>query len=134
MRHAEVRYFHGVHPHEVVLTERGREQAGAAARALQAIRFDRVLTSGLPRTVETARVVAPGVEPERHDALREIESGDVRGLEPDEVQRMMEAAFRGVVPPDTAFLAGETIGALTERVLPAIDALLADKGWDVALL
>ncbi len=31
MRHAQVRYFEGLHPHEVVLTERGREQAQAAA-------------------------------------------------------------------------------------------------------
>lgn len=134
MRHAEVRYFEGVHPHEVVLTERGREQAAAAARALRGVRFDRVLTSGLPRTIETARLVAPGIEPERHDALREIESGDVRGIDPVEVQRMMEIAFRGIVPPETTFLGGETIGALVDRVLPAIDALLADGRWDVVLL
>ena len=134
MRHAEVRYFEGVHPEHVVLTERGRVQAASAAAALGAIGFDRVLTSGLERTLETARIVAPGAEPESRYELREIESGDIRPLPPDEVQAMMTAAFRGIVPLDTRFLGGETIGELLDRVLPEIDALLADPDWDVVLL
>ena len=134
MRHAQVRYFEGVHPEQVLLTDEGRRQAQAAAAALAGVRFDRVLTSGLPRTLETARIVAPEVEPEEHPALREIESGDIRGLESDEVQAMMSSAFRGVVPPETQFLGGETIGALIDRVLPELDALLADESWDVVLL
>lgn len=134
MRHAEVRYFEGVHPEHVVLTERGRVQAEAAAAELRDVPFDRVLTSGLERTLETARIVAPEHEPESHYALREIESGDIRGTSPDEVQAMMTAAFRGVVPLGTPFLGGETIGDLLDRVLPEVDALVADDGWDVALL
>ena len=48
---------------------------------------------------------------------------------------MMTSAFRGgVVPPETQFLGGETIGALLDRVLPELDQLLADEGWDVVLL
>lgn len=134
MRHAEVRYFAGVAPEEVRLTELGRRQAEAAAAALAAVRFDRVVTSGLPRTLETARIVAPGLEPESRPALREIESGDVRGLAPERVQALMAAAFRGVVPRELRFLDGESIGELLDRVLPAIDDLLAEDGWDVLLL
>jgi probable phosphoglycerate mutase len=134
MRHAEVRYFEGVEPEKVVLTDRGREQAVAAAAALRAIAFDRVLTSGLERTLETARIVAPGREAETHYALREIVSGDIRPLAPDEVQAMMTAAFRGIVPLDTRFLGGETIGELLDRVLPELEELLADPDWDIALL
>jgi probable phosphoglycerate mutase len=134
MRHAEVRYFEGVHPEHVVLTERGREQANAAAAALHGIPFDRVVTSGLERTLETARIVAPGVAPEARYGLREIESGDIRDLAPDEVQAMMTAAFKGVVPLDTRFLGGETIGELVDRVDAEVDALLSDESWDVALL
>jgi broad specificity phosphatase PhoE len=133
MRHAQVRYFEGVHPEQVLLTEEGRAQAEAAAAALREIRFDRVVTSGLTRTEETARIVAPGIEPEPRRDLREIESGDLRGLEPHVVQEMMATAFRGVVPLDTQFLGGETVGALLDRVLPAVDRLLADESWDVLL-
>jgi broad specificity phosphatase PhoE len=134
MRHAQVRYFQGIRAEDVQLTDVGRRQAEAAAAELAAIRFDRVVTSGLPRTLETARIVAPGREPERRPALREIESGDIRGLEADAVQELMTSAFRGVVPPGTAFLGGETVGELQARVLPELDALLADGDWDVALL
>jgi len=134
MRHAEVCYFQGVDPEHVVLTEDGRAQAEAAAHALRDVAFERVVTSGLTRTVETARIVAPGHEPEARYDLREIESGDIRELPPDEVQRMMTAAFRGVVPLDTRFLGGETIGEFLDRVLPEIDALLAEDDWDTALL
>ncbi|MFL5912967.1 MAG: histidine phosphatase family protein [Gaiellaceae bacterium] len=134
MRHAAVRYFEGVHPEQVVLTEGGRVQAESAAAELRDVAFDRVVTSGLERTLETARIVAPGLDPESRYELREIESGDIRELAPDEVQTMMTAAFRGVVPLETRFLGGETIGALLDRALPELDALLADADWDVALL
>ena len=66
MRHAQVRYFRGEHPHDVLLTDAGRTQAAAAAEALREVSFDRVITSGLPRTLETARAIAP-----EHDARRE---------------------------------------------------------------
>jgi broad specificity phosphatase PhoE len=134
MRHAQVRYFEGLHPHEVLLTPEGRHQAAAARDALQEIRFDRVVTSGLPRTLETAQIVAPYTEPESEHALREIESGELRGLDPQAVQAMMTTAFRGVVALDARFLGGETIGELFDRVVPPLQALLGDPGWDVLLL
>jgi broad specificity phosphatase PhoE len=134
MRHAQVRYFEGLDPEQVVLTEDGRLQAGAARDALARVRFDRVVTSGLTRTLETAGIVAPGIEAEGRYGLREIESGEIRGLAPDAVQEMMATAFRGVVPLDTRFLGGESIAELFDRVLPEIDGLLADESWDVLLL
>ena len=134
MRHAQVRYFQGVHPEQVVLTDEGRRQAEAAAEELSAIRFDRVVTSGLARTLETARIVARGTEPEHRYELREIESGDIRGLDPAEVQELMTTAFRGVVPLDARFLGGEAAGSLIDRVWGELDGLLADESWDVALL
>jgi probable phosphoglycerate mutase len=41
--------------------------------------------------------------------------------------------FRGVVPLERRFLGGETIGELFDRVLPAVERLLADEGWDTML-
>jgi broad specificity phosphatase PhoE len=134
MRHAQVQYFQGEHPHDVVLTDAGREQARAAAQALRGVRFDRVITSGLPRTLETAAAIAPGAEPERNPQLREIESGELRGVAPEAVQEMMMTAFRGIVPLETRFLGGETIGELLDRVYPELDRLVAEQSWDTALL
>jgi probable phosphoglycerate mutase len=134
MRHAQVQYFAGVAPADVALTERGREQAQAAAEALAEIEFDFVVTSGLARTLETARIVVPTAEPESWPGLREIESGELRGVDPNAVQEMMTDAFRGAVPRDRRFLGGETIGELVDRVGAELDRLLADSAWDVCLL
>lgn len=134
MRHAQVRYFEGVDPERVVLTEDGRGQAAAAAQALAGVPFDRVVTSGLVRTLETAGIVAPGVQPEGRYALREIESGELRGVAPETVQEMMSSAFRGTVPLDARFLGGESIGELFDRALPELASLLAEPDWDVLLL
>jgi broad specificity phosphatase PhoE len=136
MRHARVAYFEDgrpVQPETVSLTEEGREQARAAAVALEGLRFDRVITSGLPRTLETARIVAPDAEPESWPELREIESGRLGNIAEDELERAFVEVWRDVVPEETKFLGGETIGALLDRVLPALDRLLADPDWDIVL-
>jgi probable phosphoglycerate mutase len=137
MRHGQVAYFEPdgrpVNPHEVSLTPAGREQAAAAAEALSGISFDRVVTSGLPRTVETAAIVSPGVEAESWRELRELESGRLDAIPEDELEDTFLRAFRGVVPLGSRFLGGETVGDLLDRVLPAVDRLFADPGWDVAL-
>jgi broad specificity phosphatase PhoE len=136
MRHARVVYFEDgrpVQPETVPLTEEGREQARAAAAVLEGIRFNRVITSGLPRTLETARIVAPDSDPESWPELREIEPGLLGDIPEDELERAFVEAWRDVVPEETKFLGGETIGALLDRVLPALDRLLADPDWDIVL-
>jgi broad specificity phosphatase PhoE len=136
MRHARVAYFEDgrpLRPEAVPLTEEGRAQARAAAEVLAGIAFDRVITSGLPRTLETARIVAPDREPESWPELREIESGRLADVPEDELERMFVEAWRDVVPEDVRFLGGETIGSLLDRVLPAINRLLSDRNWDVVL-
>ena len=38
-----------------------------------------------------------------------------------------------MIPNETRFLRGESIGELFDRVLPAVERLVADDGWDTAL-
>jgi probable phosphoglycerate mutase len=136
MRHARVAYFEDgrpLRPDLVPLTDEGREQARAAAAVLDGIEFDRVVTSGLPRTLETARIVAPAAEPESWPELREIESGRLGDIPEDELERSFVETWRGVVPEEARFLAGEAVGSLLDRVLPAVDRIIADPDWDVVL-
>jgi broad specificity phosphatase PhoE len=136
MRHARVAYFEDgrpVQPETVPLTDQGRAQAAAAAAVLEGIRFDRVITSGLLRTLETARIVAPESEPESWPELREIESGRLADIPEDELERAFVEVWRDVVPEETKFLGGETIGSLLDRVLSALDRLLADPEWKIVL-
>jgi probable phosphoglycerate mutase len=137
MRHAEVSYFapdgSPVNPFDVSLNDEGIAQAEAAAEALGAVQLDRVVTSGLPRTLETAAIVAPGHEPESWPELAEIQGGRLSEIPPDALEREFVHAFRGVIPNETRFLRGESIGELFDRVLPALERLVADQSWDTAL-
>jgi broad specificity phosphatase PhoE len=136
MRHGRVAYFEDGRPLDpvaVTLTAEGREQARSARELLDGIEFDRVITSGLRRTVETASIVAPNLQPEEWPELREIESGRLADIPEDELERAFLDAWRDVVPEDTPFLGGETIASLLDRVLPAVERLLADPEWDVVL-
>jgi broad specificity phosphatase PhoE len=137
MRHAEVAYFveggRPVDPDDVPLTPEGEQQARAAAEALSGVEFDRVVTSGLRRTLETARMVAPNADVEEWPELVELRAGRLRDIPEDELEAAFTGAFQAIVPESTSFLGGETIGSLFDRVLPAVERLLADLGWDTAL-
>ncbi len=137
MRHAAVSYFGAdgqpVNPDEVPLTAEGEEQARLAAETLAAVHFDRVITSGLRRTVETARIVAPGAKPESWPALQELRAGRLEDISEDGLEVAFTGAFAGAVASEAMFLGGETIGSLMDRVVPALDELVADPHWDAAL-
>ena len=137
MRHAEVSYFSPdgtpVDPAEVPLNVDGVAQARAVAEAFRTIELDRVVTSGLPRTLETAGIVAPDAEPESWPDLREIQGGRLSEIPADALEREFVHAFRGVIPNEARFLRGESIGELFDRVLPAVDRLVGDDGWNTAL-
>jgi probable phosphoglycerate mutase len=137
MRHGQVAYFEAggkpIRPPDVSLTPEGVEQSRAAADMLAGVRFDRVVTSGLPRAIETARLVAPELEPESLPELRELESGRLRDIPADELEEAFVGAFRGAVSEDRRFLGGETVGALLDRVLAEVERLIADDDWDVLL-
>jgi probable phosphoglycerate mutase len=136
MRHAEVAYFAEDGKPLAVdapLTENGREQARAAAEQLAHLRFDRVITSSLRRTRETAEIVAPGRQPEVIPALDELRGGRLADIADDELVDAFTEAFQPVPSEDARFLNGERIGELLDRVLPAVDELLQDPTWEDAL-
>ena len=144
MRHGDVTYFddsgRAIDPETVPLNANGREQASAAGRvfAEQQVRFDRVIVSGLPRTVETAqRVLAETgqhIEMDIEPAWEEIRGGKLSGIPQQDIEAAFLGVFDGIVPESTRFLDGESIGALFDRVLPALTALREDASWDTALL
>jgi len=138
MRHGAVAYFdrdgRPVAPDDVPLTAEGRGQAAAAAALLDGTGLDRVVSSDLPRAVETAALVAPGCEVEAWPELREIAGDRFSSIPPAELEREFVGALHGIVPNDKRFLGGETIGELFDRVLPAVDRLLGDAKWDTALV
>ena len=133
LRHAEVSYFRADGtpeiPQTVALTDDGRAQAEAAFRALGKATFDRVVTSGLPRTNETARIVmrGRGLQIAEEEAFEEIRPGRLADIPAGEIERAFTRAF--VPDAGARFLGGETFGGLEQRVLPAWERLVADPEW-----
>ena len=144
MRHGSVTYFDEQGkpflPEQVPLNELGRAQATAAGKvfAQAGLKFDRVIVSGLPRTVETAtRVLAETgqqIALERWTDLEELRGGKLSAIPDESLKEAFVGAFDGLVPEERQFLGGETIGQLMDRVHPCIDRLREDKSWDTVLL
>lgn len=144
MRHGSVTYFDAagkpILPEQVPLNELGRSQATAAGKvfAQEGLRFDKVIVSGLPRTVETAGLVlaetGQQIELEVWPELEELRGGKLSAIPDEALREAFVGAFDGLVPEHKRFLGGESIGELIDRVHPCIDRLRADKSWDTVLL
>jgi broad specificity phosphatase PhoE len=126
-------------PDVVVLSEKGQAQADATGVYLRIIgieKFDRVISSTLPRTVETAERVMAALghpeEPDQVEALKEIRTGSSH-IPTAELPQAFLGMVDHRVSGDQRFLRGENVAALQARIEPALQALLDDKGWDTAL-
>lgn len=144
MRHGAVDYFDAsgrpYPPDDVPLTDAGVEQARAmgATFAAAGLTIDRAITSGLVRTRQTAEQVldAAGLAPtiEHWPELREIQPGHLPSIAEADLRAAFISAFEGPVPRGMRFLQGETIGAMLDRTLPALQRLLAEGDWDTVLM
>jgi probable phosphoglycerate mutase len=138
MRHGDVDYFAAdgrvYRPATVPLNADGRLQAEAAGRELATVPLDRVVTSGLRRSVETAELVLSGraLAVENRAELREIEPGKLLSsltASPEEIAQGFLGALDVGVTRDTRFLGGETFGEVADRVWPCFESLLGDRDW-----
>ena len=140
MRHGDVQYFvtdrEPAASQSVELTERGREQARAAGRALRTVRFDRVITSGLDRVIETARIVldtsdhADQPEIETWPEFEEFRVSHLADLAEHEVDAAFFTVFHSATPDrEMSYLFGENVGSLLDRVNIELDRLIADESW-----
>jgi probable phosphoglycerate mutase len=107
------------------LSALGERQARAAAAAVQHLAVTRVVASDLERAHRTAELLAPPdaavtVEP----ALRERHAGDWTGLTRMEI----DERYPGWIDDHRSPPGFEGDEPLLERVLPVVEALLADPG------
>lgn len=135
LRHGEVTYFdpsgRPFRPDTVPLNEEGRGQARAAARVLEDVPIDRVVSSDLRRCIETAGelIEGRGLTLEISPEFREIQPGRLSDLPVDKIAEIFTGAFGAGVRRESQFLGGETFGSLLDRVLPRFDRLLEEPGW-----
>lgn len=104
----------------------GRAQAEAAAQRLSEVPLKAVYSSPLPRTLETARIVAAphGLEVQHDDGLLEVEYGDWtdRPLKP--LTRTKRWPVIQSRPSLVTFPGGESIRAAQLRAVDALEAIV----------
>ena len=107
------------------LTARGREQAKVVAKALQPVHFDRIVTSALSRTKDTATLIAAGrgLSVEVFDELKEIDLGEAAGKPFDEVRALPNYDGEGF----TQWPGGESLDQVVRRAMGVIDGLVAES-------
>lgn len=100
------------------------KQAQELAGALASLTIAAVYSSPLARALDTARSIAQahGLEPVEVDALREIDFGEVEGLEFDSLPAALQEGLLRE-PLATRFPGGETYGELQERVCEGLTAI-----------
>jgi len=107
------------------LTQRGRQQAQAIADELSKIKFDRIVSSDLSRTRDTAQAIAKrhSLRVEVFPELREIDVGERTGKPFDEVRGLPSWTDDGFV----AWPGGETLENVVARVLGVIERLVRES-------
>ena len=107
------------------LTARGRQQAAAVADELAKVKFDRIISSDLSRTRDTAKVIAKrhGLPVEVVPELREIDVGDRTGKTFDETRGLPNWNDDGFV----SWPGGESLDQVLARTLSAIDRLTRES-------
>ena len=127
LRHGETEWtISGRHTgrSDIELTEAGREEARAAGRRLEGMKFDRVVTSPMHRAVETGRLAGFGDDATTDDALMEWDYGEYEGITTAEIQE--------TVPDWSLFVqgcpGGESAADVGARVDPLVDAAREGEG------
>lgn len=120
------------------LTERGRLQSAALARALASVRIDHVYSSDLSRARDTVRPVAEsrGLSLLELAAFRERSVGELMGLSFREARERYPEAWQALVKrdPDARPPGGESLRDLQERVGAALESVLeARRGSVIAI-
>jgi broad specificity phosphatase PhoE len=110
---------------------------GAARLAAVLAKLDvaAVYTSPLGRAVETARAVAAphGLSPAVQEDLREIELGDVEGLQFEDFPSELQEALLDA-PATVHFPGGESYQELQVRVVAALDELVVQHGGQTVVV
>ena len=123
---AETRRFIG---HlDVPLSPRGELEAAALARRLATVKLAAAYSSDLSRTRRTAEILSGPhrLEPVAVPALREFAMGRWEGLTAEEIRALDPAAFEAWMADVGRFQFpdGESLGDVTARVWPALEAIV----------
>jgi glucosyl-3-phosphoglycerate phosphatase len=110
------------------LNERGRLQAEAVAVRLLRFAPTVLVTSDLPRAVQTAQTIADvtGLEPALEHDLREVDVGSWSGLTREEAQDSDPDGYARWLAGESGWDGGETYDQMHRRVVAVLDRLAVE--------
>jgi broad specificity phosphatase PhoE len=122
---------------DLSLNARGREQARALARMLEAVPLSAIYCSDLRRAFDTAVIVAErkGLPVTSMRELREIDVGSWTGLSQDEVKQRFPDGYNEVrTRTGRGWKGGESYAELRRRVLDAVLGIAREHPNETVLL
>jgi broad specificity phosphatase PhoE len=115
---------------DTALSDKGREQALAAAAELAAYNPSVIVSSDLQRAADTARSLASrvGLQVRYDERLREIHAGLWQGMTAGDVAEQFPVEQAALLAGEDIQrgVHGESLGQVAERTRAAVDELLAD--------
>lgn len=144
IRHAETvfnvegRYYGQMNPD---LTEEGIAQLKELAKELSTLEIDRIVVSGLDRTIQSAEIIAAenGWDQdliEEHAGLNELDFGAWEGLKANEIETTYANDWATFMTKPLAFqpTEGELFEAFRERVLKVFSEIIETANPDAKIL
>lgn len=113
------------------LSDLGHQQASALEPVFRNIKFDRIYSSDLIRTIQTAQDAIPGCEPEQSALIREINVGCISGVLRTELQEKYGETYETALKTHGyEVFGGENDEAVYERVSQFMKDLEKLEGVD----
>ena len=114
----------------VPLTDWGREQAAGMRSFMDGVDVDKIICSGLPRTVETANGIFGdrSLDIEIDPAFEEIRSDQNRYQNLPSLNEVAYA-FAKAHEPGASYGGGEVFAEVEARIVGAMNRLIADPNW-----
>ncbi|MAN63945.1 MAG: phosphoglycerate mutase [Parvibaculum sp.] len=114
----------------VPLTDWGREQAAEMCAFMDGVEVDKIICSGLPRTVETASGIFGdrNIEIEVDPAFEEIRSYP-NGYQNLQSLNEVAYAFAKAHEPGAAYAGGDIFAEVEARIVGAMKRVIADPSW-----
>jgi broad specificity phosphatase PhoE len=124
---------------DVPLNDEGRAQAAGAARILSGLLLGSVISSPIPRAVETARIISlsAGCPVVTDDGFTDIDYGEWQGLTVEEVEtrfgpEAIESWKRN--PGGFSFPGGDSMVSVRDRLDSSIERIAAEHDGSVAVV
>ena len=134
VRHGHVQYFNDdqqpINPKYAPLSKMGEEQIGLLAEQLTSINMDGVFSSTMPRSIQTAEILAKlqtKQQIESFDEIREIKSGRLKDIDAENAEIVIKKAYCHRQYSLGNFLQGESWQAFEQRVVSWMEQMLLQQ-------